>query len=940
MRFLTLGLLLFFFVVVAFADISTVSSEEEQYLQSNRSILFVSQAAYPPFEYRDISGERQGMSIELIRWMSTEFGFQAVFTDMTSQEAREALVNGEADVIASFFYSQSGDSLFDLTEPIFEVPARIFVQPGTVDIHAVADLEGRKVAVQTGSCTIEFLDEEGVNCTLVQTDNLNNALHLLLNGEVDALVGDEQIIEFYLLIHHSSGDLVAVGDTLYSGMICMAVAQGDSLLCSVLNRGIEHALDKGIIEAIANKWQGSPFTISDEFRHGTRFLVISGIVLIITVLVFLWNLRLRHVVEQKTRSLHDSERRLDQALDQANLGSWDFNIQTGETINNDRYSIMLGYSPGEVDFSQKVWLDQIHPDDRSDLEAYIEEYLADSEGRFETEYRLRTKEGGWLSIHSYGGIVERDLNGKPLRIAGIHQDVTRRKISEALARRAVDDWENTFDALPELIAVLDSQGAIVRVNRAQALVLGKTRVECTGLNLSSLIYGDGDKEALDIPFILAGEKSPPLQERHIEKLGGDFEISLLISEDPRDGSTRIIHVARDVTKRKLAEKKQKELQGRIQHSQKLESLGVLAGGIAHDFNNILMAVRGYTDLAISSANQGDQIYEYLKEISKSVNQASELTGQMLAYSGRGNFVVETVYIDEIIDKMKPMFKLSVSRKAELKIHSEGSIPPVEVDSTQMEQVIMNLVTNASEAIGSSSGVITITTGLEETQPPGPVFSEEARRPYVFIQVEDTGCGMSRETIEKLFEPFFSTKFAGRGLGMAVVQGIVEGHKGFITVKSKEGSGSSIKAFIPALDRMSGQTVQNPSRKTGVSDDGKKVVLFVDDEANIMFIGKHVLEKEGYAVLSASDGEEALKAYRENSDTIQCVILDLTMPVMDGAECLRELRAFDSQVRVILSSGYNRQDAESRIPADHIAGYLKKPYSLQALATEVRRVLAD
>ena len=643
-------------------------------------------------------------------------------------------------------------------------------------------------------------------------------------------------------------------------------------------------------------------------------------------------------MEKKTEYLKDSENRLHQALDQANLGSWDCDILTGEVINNDRYSLMLGYSPGEMNFSMSGWLSLIHPADRQRLESYMDEFLKGKSGQFESEYRMKNRDGKWVSIHSRGGVTERDQSGKPIRIAGIHQDVTRRKHSEYMARKAVEDWENTFDALPELIAILDSEGTIVRVNKAQSTALGLTREECKGKNLHSLMYPDDETHLSRIPDLLAGKiKDTHLQELHIQEFDGDFEVSMATSEDPEDGSIRIIHVARNITSRKAAEKKQKEMEERVQHTQKLESLGVLAGGIAHDFNNILMAIRGYTDLAVSCVEEEDQVFVYLNEINKSVRTASELSGQMLAYSGRGNFVIETVGINDIIDKLKPMSQVSVSRKAELQFHLDGKLPCVRVDSTQMEQVILNLLTNASEAIGSSSGVITVTTGQEKRFPPG-VQDRQEEIVYVFIQVEDTGTGMSDEVLQKLFEPFFTTRFTGRGLGMAVVQGIVEGHNGFIEVNSKLGSGSSLKVFIPGSEEAATDAESDEEEESSAREKKGIGVLLVDDEKNILFVGKHTLTEAGYIVYTASDGEKAVEEYTNNSEAIQCVILDLTMPVMDGVECLRELKKLDPEVKVILSSGYNQQEVENRIRLEEIAGYLKKPYGLSTLRSEVKKVI--
>jgi CheY-like chemotaxis protein len=353
-----------------------------------------------------------------------------------------------------------------------------------------------------------------------------------------------------------------------------------------------------------------------------------------------------------------------------------------------------------------------------------------------------------------------------------------------------------------------------------------------------------------------------------------------------------------------------------------------------------MSIRGYTDLAISTVQEDTRAFRYLNEISKSVKTASELSGQMLAYSGRGNFVVETTHLNDIIEEMKPMLYVSVSRKVDLEFILGRDLPSVKVDGTQMGQVILNLVANASEAIGTSTGKITLRTGLEKPVLSGNSDTAEKESSCVFIQVDDTGSGMSDKVISKLFEPFFTTKFTGRGLGMAVVQGIVEGHNGFITVSSELGVGSSLKVLIP---------ISEESASGSESDGGSEIrslertpvgILLVDDEKNILFVGKYTLEKAGYTVFTAGDGERAVEVYRSNKDVIQCVILDLTMPIMDGVECLRELKKCDPAVRVILSSGYNQQEVESRIHLREIVGYLKKPYGLGVLIAEVKKALRN
>ena len=385
-----------------------------------------------------------------------------------------------------------------------------------------------------------------------------------------------------------------------------------------------------------------------------------------------------------------------------------------------------------------------------------------------------------------------------------------------------------------------------------------------------------------------------------------------------------------ITMRKRAESNRVELEKQLLHAQKLESLGVLAGGIAHDFNNILMAIIGNADLALMKLAPESPVTENLFAIEKAAARAADLAKQMLAYSGKGKFVIEPIDLNRLLEEMLHMLKVSISKKAVLRFNPAPNLPTVEGDSTQLRQVIMNLVINASEAIGDRSGVIAINTGSMDCDRSylNNVWMDEsiAEGTYLYLEISDTGCGMDNETVSKIFDPFFTTKFTGRGLGMAAVMGIMRGHKGSIKVYSELGKGTTFKLLLPA----SGLPV-----KDSYSDERCDVwrsrgkVLLVDDEETVLATGSKMLRELGFEVLTACDGIEAVDMFKSNED-ISFVVLDLTMPHMDGEQCFRELRAFNSAVRVIMSSGYNEQEVTQRFVGKGLAGFIQKPYKMSEL----------
>ncbi len=398
----------------------------------------------------------------------------------------------------------------------------------------------------------------------------------------------------------------------------------------------------------------------------------------------------------------------------------------------------------------------------------------------------------------------------------------------------------------------------------------------------------------------------------------------------------------EIAKRTQTEQEQRALEKQMHHVQKLESLGVMAGGIAHDFNNMLMAVLGNADLALTDLESLSPVRPFIEEIEKVARRAAELCRQMLAYSGRGQFVVKTVGLSDLFMDMVNMLEISVSKKAVLKFSCPENLPPINSDPSQLRQIIMNLVINASEAIGDRSGVITVSTGAVECDRAylAATFLDEnlAEGLYTYLEVADTGHGMDEETKAKLFDPFFTTKFTGRGLGMSAVLGIVRGHKGGIKVYSEPGRGTTIKLLFPAVQ----DALPEDMHEGQVSDgkwQGQGTVLLVDDDETVRAVGKQMLERLGFDVLTANDGSQGVAVYREHIAEIDCVLLDLTMPHMDGEETFREMRRIHSGVRVVLSSGYNEQDVTQRFAGKGLAGFIQKPYTLEPLRAAIQKAFA-
>jgi len=524
-------------------------------------------------------------------------------------------------------------------------------------------------------------------------------------------------------------------------------------------------------------------------------------------------------------------------------------------------------------------------------------------------------------------------------------------------RRIMADLEQSrnqfsllFHQAPVGYLALDEVGLIHEVNETFCRMVNHRRNQLINSPFSECMEGDGRSVFLaryraffknpagkSLEALILRAQGPAF---YAQMEGAVFNAPL---EGRREkGAPLLLLAVTDITERKWAEDKRLQLERQMQQNQKLESLGVLAGGIAHDFNNLLTIVLGNASLALDELPPMSPAKESLRAIEKTSLRAAELCRQMLAYSGKGRFVIENIMINDLIGEMVSLFKVSISKKAVLNLNLRESLPPMRGDPSQLRQVIMNLVINASEAIGEDSGVITISTGIMECTQDylSEAYLDEkpAEGTYVWLEVSDTGCGMDQEAQRRIFEPFFTTKFTGRGLGLSAVLGIVRGHRGVLHVYSELDRGTTFKVLFPAIQGKR-SSVPQPSAKPGEWK-GTGTVLLVDDEESVRSLGTRMLERIGFQTLVATNGQEALELYRVRGEDISLVLLDLTMPRMDGEEAFRQLRRINPEVRVVMTSGYTEMEVEPRFAGKRLYGFLQKPYTLDALTACLRDALSD
>jgi len=539
-----------------------------------------------------------------------------------------------------------------------------------------------------------------------------------------------------------------------------------------------------------------------------------------------------------------------------------------------------------------------------------------------------------------------------LALLRIASEIIGRALDRQWAEDALIENEEKFRMISasaeDAILMMDNDGRISFWNKAAERIFGWSEEEALGKDLHLFLvpkrYHDDYRKGFE-KFRRTGEGiavGKTLELSALRKDGTELPVELSVAAAKLRGQWNAIGILRDITERRRAEEERRRLEEQMLQSQKVESIGILAGGLAHQFNNLLMALLGNVELIVMDMHPEAPMRESVAEIEKVSKRMVKLVKELLAYAGRGKLIVETIDLTLLFREMLQLLHVSISKKIKLEYTLDEDLPNIEADASQLRQVVMNLITNASEAIGQEDGVISVHTGAKGfgSEDLDGIYGYYNLLPgrYIFFEVSDTGCGIDTATLPKIFNPFFSTKFTGRGLGLAAVLGIVKGLHGAIKVRSKPGSGSTFTVLFPSSDQIIKERDRESLEAWSASE--RKTILVVDDEEPIRKVVKKMLEQAGYSVQTAINGREAVDLFRNHSDEIDCVLLDLTMPLLNGRETLAEFRQVREDVHVILSSGYNEQEAIKNFDEKAHLNFIQKPYNAADLLTKLKQVLKN
>ncbi len=910
-------------------------------------IRVVMENNYPPFVFKDNSGNPQGSQIDLWRLWEQKTGIKTEISLTDWAEAQQRLQAGEFDVIDKIASTEQRAKIYEFSAPFSTIEVPVFFLKDISGITDAKSLKGFAVGVQIGDSVIELLKKHGAD-NLLFFNNYEDIVLAAKKHKVNVMVMDKAPALYFLHKHGILGDFKQ-SEPLNVTSLHRAVKKGNGEILASVEDGFR-LITPAERNKIQLKWNGVPLV--STFTLTSIFAGIAGLCLLVLVL-FAWNRTLRKRVEKHSHTLinteeilRKSEEKFRHHIESSTDVIFTLNASGIFMFVSPAWERHFGYHVDEVQGFSFAGFS--HPDDIPPLIAYLHRVLSTGQTETSPPYRVKCANGSWRPFEANGSTFV-DSSGELLFI-GVGHDISERIEKE----RALLEKEQMFRAFFEqgyyFAGLLNTDGTLIDVNF--------TALHFGGLEKSDVI----GKPFWETPWWM---HSPELQEKLRQAVTSAaqgeiatfeathptpdgalhyIDFSLRPVKDPSGTVLFLVPEGRDITERKKTEEERLNLERQLLHTQKLESLGILSGGIAHDFNNLLQALLGNLELALMRLPGETPVRKNIDQAIKAGRQAAKLTNMMLAYSGKGLFVIRPLNLSTLVEENATMLDAAIPKSISLVQHLDNSIPIIRADAGQLQQVIMNLITNAAEAIGNANGVITLETGIGDFDQlflnKSSLDEKTVAGRYVWLMVSDNGCGMDGETLRKLFDPFFTTKFTGRGLGMSAVLGIIRAHKGAFLVESAPESGTTIKVLFPTADiQTAAVEIDNKDVSAQYKLIGRSLkVLVVDDEDMVRDVSTSMFDELGFETLVAASGEEALGIFRKESNCIDVVLLDQVMPNMDGVTVFKELRKVQPGIKVLLASGFSQQEVSERFKGLGLTGFIQKPYTLESLTTELKRIL--
>ncbi len=696
-------------------------------------------------------------------------------------------------------------------------------------------------------------------------------------------------------------------------------------------------LDKALKELIA---EGMPYNVEFKIRRQTdgKIVDIQSIAEYApergVVFGVIHDISARKHIED---ALRETTQRLQLAVASGQLGVWDWDVLSNVLLWNDRMHELYGVEKEAFSSCIEAWRSRLHPDDLDRVEEALRASLR-GEREFDIEYRIVRPDGAVRMIKADAELIRKE-DGEALRMIGLNRDITELEEIEAALKERERLFSEVFHQSPGLIVISrQTDGCFIEVNDAFVQATGYSREEAIGKTAMELnVWADLEDRRQFIAALTENGSVHNRESRFRRKSGEIFPALCSMVAMEIKGEPCLIVTIADLTERQRAEEEKKRLELQLRESHKLEAVGTLAGGIAHDFNNLLQVINGYTEMVLNDLGEAHPACSSLEEVSKAGRRAASLVRQLLAFSRRQVLSPEKLDMNEVISHLLKMVIRLIGEHIRLDFIPGHHLGALFADRGMMEQILLNLCVNARDAMveGGSLIIETENVGINGSYCRTHPWASPGR--YILISISDTGCGMDKETRDRIFEPFFTTKAQGKGtgLGLAMVYGIVKQHQGMIHAYSEPGKGTTFKVYLPVAERLASDVgTKIESAVVG----GNETILLAEDEEMVRSLAARILEKAGYKVMVAEDGEDALALFRKKSSEIDLLLLDVVMPGMGGKTVYEKARELKPSIPVLFASGYTENAVHINFVLKKGFRLIQKPFGREDLLRAVREAL--
>jgi PAS domain S-box-containing protein len=909
-------------------------------------IIVNNEAGWPPIIDADKAGNSFGIVMDFQRLIEKKLNFKFKLDKLDSwKNFMERFRKGEIDVNNNLQKNPKRAEYARFTKPYIKIPNVIIVRKEMKKPLTLDKMRGMKIAVTNNFAIHDYIKNNYDYLQVIPTDSDLNCLLETSTRNADAAVVNLAVASF-IIEKMGITNLSVAGYAGYANELCFASRKDLPILNRILAKGLD-LITQEERDAIYSKWVSLEYV--PFYKNRTFWIIaigVSAIIIAIILMILVWNRSLKKQVELRTEKLEKSNDQLkDEIADRKRA-------EEALGISEERYrklvekslDAIILYRQKEILFANQPFFDIfgyehtelkgisvddiLAPEVTDEVATFRQLRLADEiEKSAVYESKGRRKDGEIFHMEISVCVISHE--GENCCMAFL-SDISKRKRAEVALRESEERYRIMMEQAADAVFVYDRSGQILDVNEKACQSLGYSRDEMLSMSIRDISPGAiRAQEDAVWDTIVTGEHLT-LESSHMRKDGSTLPVELALATVNLKTGRAILGIVRDISKRK-------HLESQLQQSQKMEAVGTLAGGIAHDFNNILAIILGNAELAADDVPDSNPASQSLKKIHRASIRAKDMVQQLLAFSRKAEEESAPINMGPILKESMKMLRSAVPTSIEFKQHISNDLCSIMGDAAQINQIVMNLVTNAADAMSEEGGLLEVTLERAIIREEKPCFDWVlSPGDYVRLKMRDTGEGIEPKIMDRIFEPYYTSKELGKGTGMglSVVHGIVKRHGGGVRVESEPGKGTLFEIYFPALEKTTEEEKDPEIEIKG----GSETILFVDDEEFLVDLNQERLERLGYNAISTTKPVEALEWFNADPDQFDVVITDMTMPRMTGDKLTAEVLKIRPHMPVIVCSGYSERMSVKRAEALGVRKYIEKPIDLRNLASAIREVL--